>query len=378
MTLAWPTHPIKYYLYLPQQSAIATRHINRKQYELTDHLGNVRVVISDAKHLDIRPTGYIDEPLITSYSNYYSFGMQMPSVNFSGSNYRYGFNGKENDSEVASTGQGTQDYGMRIYNPSLGRFLSIDPLFRTYPHYSPYQFAGNSPIAFIDLDGLERVLAITFNSDVNYRAQKLEVANEGEISKKVLTTNPATQLANAFVEASAADKNGIGFVAIWGHGSPNNMWGSDSNSLDKDDLGALRTAVANGEVDFTDNAIIYIGNCNAGTLDANGRSFAQELADITGATVIAGSTDNYDDPNRLHRGSVGKKDEKNGNLKYTMWYPKLDNFKEYNAGEQPSQMSGEIDVKYLMMRGKSLPLEKMKSREASPLTVNIPEPTLKK
>jgi RHS repeat-associated protein len=228
--------------------------------------------------------------------------------NFTGV-YCFGFNGKESDSEVSSTGQGTQDYGFRIYNPSLGRFLSVDPLTKTYPHYSPYQFAGNSPLAFIDLDGLERVLAITFNSDVNYRAEKLEKANESEVSKKVLTTNPGAQLAQAFVDASKADANGIGFVAIWGHGSPNNMWGSNSSTLAKDDLDALREAVNNGDINFTDNALIYIGNCNAGTEDENGMSFAQEIADITGVTVIAGSTDNYDDPKRYHRGSVGVRDE---------------------------------------------------------------------
>jgi|GEM_PF-4212678 len=44
---------------------------------------------------------------------------------------------------------------MRIYDPRLGRFLSVDPLFKSYPYYSPYQFAGNSPIFFIDLDGGE-------------------------------------------------------------------------------------------------------------------------------------------------------------------------------------------------------------------------------
>lgn len=44
---------------------------------------------------------------------------------------------------------------MRIYDPMLGRFLSEDPLTRNYPFYTPYSFAGNKPIAFIDLDGLE-------------------------------------------------------------------------------------------------------------------------------------------------------------------------------------------------------------------------------
>ncbi len=47
------------------------------------------------------------------------------------------------------------DYGFRIYNPSIARFLSVDPLAKSYPWYTPYQFASNSPIEGIDLDGLE-------------------------------------------------------------------------------------------------------------------------------------------------------------------------------------------------------------------------------
>lgn len=68
--------------------------------------------------------------------------------------YRFSFNGKENDNEVKGFGN-QQDYGMRIYDNRLGRFLSVDPLTNEYPWYTPYQFAGNMPIKYIDLDGLE-------------------------------------------------------------------------------------------------------------------------------------------------------------------------------------------------------------------------------
>ena len=64
------------------------------------------------------------------------------------------FNGKENDNEVKGSGN-QQDYGMRIYDPRLGKFLSVDPLTKQYPELSTYQFAGNTPIQAIDLDGLE-------------------------------------------------------------------------------------------------------------------------------------------------------------------------------------------------------------------------------
>lgn len=77
----------------------------------------------------------------------------MPGRNFSAGSYRYGFNGKENDPETVGTDEGTQDYGMRIYNPALGKFLSVDPLFKSFAYKTPYDFAENTPIMCIDLDG---------------------------------------------------------------------------------------------------------------------------------------------------------------------------------------------------------------------------------
>lgn len=91
----------------------------------------------------------------------------MPGRNFTAvnSNYRYGFNGKEQDKETSSTT--TYDYGFRIYSPALGRFLSVDPLTSQYSGWSPYPFAMNSPIAGVDLDGLE----FYFAADGSYLGQ---------------------------------------------------------------------------------------------------------------------------------------------------------------------------------------------------------------
>lgn len=85
--------------------------------------------------------------------------------------YRYGFNGKENDNEVKGTGN-QQDYGMRIYDPRIGKFLSVDPLASSYPFYTPYQFAGNMPIKYIDLDGLEPAENPQFAGQGAYASQK--------------------------------------------------------------------------------------------------------------------------------------------------------------------------------------------------------------
>jgi RHS repeat-associated protein len=82
-----------------------------------------------------------------------SFGSIMEGRSFEGDTslrYRFGFNGKEMDNESE-----TQDYGMRIYIPGLGRFMTVDPITKDYPSLTPYQFASNIPIWATDLDGLE-------------------------------------------------------------------------------------------------------------------------------------------------------------------------------------------------------------------------------
>ena len=82
--------------------------------------------------------------------------MLMPGRKFSSDKYRYGFNGKENDNEVKGDGN-QQDYGMRVYDPRLGKFLSLDPLRKKFPYFSPFQYAGNTPVQAVDLDGGEPI-----------------------------------------------------------------------------------------------------------------------------------------------------------------------------------------------------------------------------
>ena len=131
-----------------------------REFELTNHLGNVQVTISDKRIRIPNPNNnqqtayYLPEVLTTT--DYYPFGMQMPSRTFTataGVTYKFGFNGKQNDNEIT----GWQDYGMREYDTRIARFISVDPLKNEYPELTPYQFASNTPIRAIDLDGLERL-----------------------------------------------------------------------------------------------------------------------------------------------------------------------------------------------------------------------------
>ena len=96
---------------------------------------------------------------------------------------RFHFNGKEMDNETYGSGN-TYDYGFRIYNPRLGKFLSVDPLTKSYAFYTPYQFAGNKPIVAVDLDGREDIwyqfieqndgtlFLVSTNWDVNEQTRK--------------------------------------------------------------------------------------------------------------------------------------------------------------------------------------------------------------
>ena len=91
----------------------------------------------------------------SSFSTY-PFGSPMPNRSFSASSYKYGFNGKEKDDEVKGGGNSV-DFGARIYDSRLGRWLAIDPLIAKYPDLSPYNFAINNPIMWVDVDGRDVV-----------------------------------------------------------------------------------------------------------------------------------------------------------------------------------------------------------------------------
>ncbi|MFM9988584.1 RHS repeat-associated core domain-containing protein [Flavobacterium sp.] len=134
------------------------RYVGDKNYELSNHLGNVLSVITDRKLFTEfgpakNPT-YTFLPDVISYNDYYPFGSLVPNRHGSSTAYRYGFNGKEKDDELKGEGNAI-DYEKRFYDPRVGRFLSIDPLEKKFPWYTPYQFAGNTPIQAIDLDGAE-------------------------------------------------------------------------------------------------------------------------------------------------------------------------------------------------------------------------------
>jgi|GEM_PF-2071576 len=87
--------------------------------------------------------------------------------------YRFGFNGMEKDDEVKGNGN-SLDFGARIYDPRIGRWLSTDSHESEFPSLSTYNFANNAPIFYVDADG---------NVFVTYIEVKRKNETTGELEK---------------------------------------------------------------------------------------------------------------------------------------------------------------------------------------------------
>lgn len=86
---------------------------------------------------------------------YEPFGSLLPGRNYSSDSYRFGFQGQEKDDEVYGATGTSYAFEYRMHDPRVGRFLSLDPLAAKYSWNSPYAFAENKVIQFVELEGLE-------------------------------------------------------------------------------------------------------------------------------------------------------------------------------------------------------------------------------
>ncbi len=120
------------------------------EYVLRDHLGNTRVTFTDANN-----DGVVGESDIKQINNYYPFGLNMEG-NWNGSfpeaKNKYQYNDKELNVDF---GLNWNDYGARFYDPAMARWLAVDPLAEKMRRHSPYNYAFDNPIRFVDPDGTE-------------------------------------------------------------------------------------------------------------------------------------------------------------------------------------------------------------------------------
>jgi RHS repeat-associated protein len=130
------------------------RVLGQKEYELSNHLGNVYAVITDKK-IGHASTQYANEVAyytadVISATDYYAFGASMPQRTFQSDDYRYGFNGVEHETEYDD---GVYSTDFRFVDTRLGRWMSTDPVVKEWE--SPYAAYSNNPIYLIDPSGAD-------------------------------------------------------------------------------------------------------------------------------------------------------------------------------------------------------------------------------
>ena len=236
-------------------------------------------------------------------------------------------------------------YEYRMHDTRIGRFWSVDPLSAKFPWNSPYAFAENSPVGFIEMEGLEKLIAISMGEDVKYRPLFLQSHNqEVETYNIKNSVNAMGVLTDILIKSTAEDENGIGFLAIFSHGTENNIFaiGNFGNGISSNDLNVLSPLIEDNSVRFYNGSIIYLGGCNTGKMgdiinDAGETEyavFAQKFADITGASVIA-ADDRITPVTEKKDGSM---------MKYSTAYPQQNSFMLFQKDKAPVPLGGVVDV----------------------------------
>ncbi|MGB4847973.1 MAG: RHS repeat-associated core domain-containing protein, partial [Saprospiraceae bacterium] len=125
----------------------------RYEFNVSDHLGNIRAVVSDMDNDGSLYNDFTTE--ITQVTSYYPFGLKMEGAyqnNGSALDTKYQYNGKEFNDDL---GLNLYDYGKRWYDAALGRFTGVDPIGNKFPQLSTFNYASNNPVLNIDLHGLQ-------------------------------------------------------------------------------------------------------------------------------------------------------------------------------------------------------------------------------
>jgi RHS repeat-associated protein len=116
-------------------------------------VSNEGATVQDVWFDDITYT-QIKSPVVQA-DDYYAFGLSVADLSFrkaSAMPNQYKYNGKEEQDELSI---GWIDYGARMYDNAIGRWLAVDPLAEKARRWSPYTYAYDNPIRFIDPDGMK-------------------------------------------------------------------------------------------------------------------------------------------------------------------------------------------------------------------------------
>jgi len=201
--------------------ALVKDSVGLRNYELTNHLGNVLSVISDKPIPHNNGSGTVDYFMadIRQSSDYSPFGVELSNRNLLKTgvtaDYVFGFQGQEEDDEIKGEGNSV-NYTFRMHDPRIGRFFAIDPLAPYYPWNSPYAFSENRVIEGMELEGLE----VYFSATGAYlgmlgRDRNIVIVNSDDVEKaKLLIANSKASNSLIYAESCRETLNDLGTAWI--------------------------------------------------------------------------------------------------------------------------------------------------------------------
>src|SRR5690554_1047618 len=212
--------------------------------------------------------------------------------------YRYGFNSMEKDDNIKGEGN-SYDFGARIYDPRVGRWLSRDPQAGKYTSWSPYHFGYNNPIITIDPNGEENIIVVNLDNHGDRMKKEMglnvDIQFVDDANSLINYINSGSTSNSELSEKRLDDK--VTDLIIYSHGVVAGHRNGDS------ELGSITPAIYSGDsetnnkfmitgeiIDKIDPKAVQYGNCelescNSATNNSSGESLASKVSEKFQGTV---------------------------------------------------------------------------------------------